>query len=199
MRIILLIVAIVSSAFSLTINESMLKIHSVLVPKILLMDYNIKDKLQNSTIQIAIMYKNNEYKYASLLKNKIDIRYKDGIRTYKISTKLVKYKNINNVNANIYYLFPSEKKDIKNTIKQANRNNALTFSYLKNDLKYGIMISLDISKKIKTVLNLDAVKKYKISLRPMLIEISNIYRLVTPIAPYKLNFIQFNYCKIRIV
>jgi len=197
MKIILLIVTIVSSVFSFSINESMLKVHSVLIPKILLMDYKIQDKLKDGTIKIAIMYKNSEYKYASSLKNKIDLRYKDGIRTYKIATELVKYENINNVNANIYYLFPSDKKDIKNTVKQAHRNNALTFSYLEDDLKYGIMISLNVSKKIKTVLNLDAIKKYQISLRPILIEISNIYRLETHVVPYKLNFIQFNYYNIR--
>jgi len=196
MKIILLLIAFVSSIFGFSINESMIKVHSVLVPKILLMDYRIQDKLTKSTIEIAIMYNNAEYKYAKSLKNRIDARYKNGIKTYKISTKLISYKDIKNVKANLYYLFPSSKKDIKNTIKQAHNNNALTFSYLKDDLKYGIMISLNISKKIKTVLNLDAIKKYEISLRPMLIEISNIYRVKSRELPYKLNFIKLNYSNI---
>ena len=176
MKIILLFIALVSSVFGLSINESMLKVHSVLVPKISLMDYKIKNKLTNNTIKIAIAYTSSEYEYATSLKNKIDARYKNGIKTYKVVTELVRYKNINNVNANIYYLFPSSKNNIKNTIKQAYKNNALTFSYSRDDLKYGVMISLDIAKKIKTVLNLDAVKKYEISLRPILIEISDMYR-----------------------
>ena len=175
MKIILLFIALVSSVFGLSINESMLKVHSVLVPKILLMDYNIQDKVKNNTIKIAIAYTRNEYKYASSLKNKIDARYKNGIKTYKVVTELVKYKNIKDINANIYYLFPSNKNNIKNTIKRAYKNNALTFSYRRDDLKYGVMISLNIAKKIRTVLNLDAVKKYEISVRPMLIEISDVY------------------------
>ena len=175
MKILLLFIALVSSVFSLSINESMLKVHSILVPKISLMDYKIQDKLTNHTIKIAIVYTSNEYKYAASLKNKIDDKYKNGIKTYKVVTELVRYNNINNVNANIYYLFPSSKNNIKKTIKQAYKNNALTFSYLNDDLKYGVMISLNISKKIKTILNLDAVKKYEISLRPMLIEKSDIY------------------------
>jgi len=175
MKIILLFIALVSSVFGLSINESMLKVHSVLVPKISLMDYKIQDKLTNNTIKIAIAYTSGEYKYASSLKNKIDNRYKNGIKTYKVVTELVRYKNINNVNANIYYLFPSSKNNIKSTIKQAYKNHALTFSYLKDDLKHGVMISLDIARKIKTVLNLDAVKRYEISLRPILIEISDVY------------------------
>jgi len=176
MKIFLLTIALVSSVFSLSINESIIKVHSVLIPKILFMDYKIQDKAVNKTIEIAIVYKNNEYKYASSLKNKIDTRYKNGIKTYKVSTKLVRYKDINKIDANIYYLFPSTKNNIENTIKQAHKNHALTFSYLKDDLKYGVMISLNISKKIKTVLNLEAVKKYEISLRPILIEISDAYR-----------------------
>ena len=198
MKIILLFIALVSSIFGLSINESMLKVHSVLVPKILLMDYNIQDKVKNNTIRIAIAYTRSEYKYASSLKNKIDARYKNGIKTYKVVTELVKYKNINSVKANIYYLFPSNIKNIRNTIKQAHKNNALTFSYLKNDLKHGIMISLDIGKKIKTVLNLDAVKKHGMSLRPILIEISNIYRADISSSIYKLNFIKLNYSKYSI-
>ena len=175
MKIILLFIALASSVFSLSINESMLKVHSVLVPKISLMDYKIQDKLADDTIKIVIAYTSSEYKYAASLKNKIDTRYKNGIKKYKILTKLVRYKNIAKVNANIYYLFPSSENNIKNTIKQAYKNNALTFSYRKDDLEHGVMMSLNIGKKIKTVLNLDAVKKYEISLRPILIEISDIY------------------------
>ncbi len=176
MKKILLLLVLASTLFSLTINESMLKIHSVLIPKILLMDYKITDKISNSTMKIAIVYKNSEYKYAKSLKKKIDTRYKDGIKSFKIVTKLVKYRDVHKSDANIYYLFPSGPTDIEKTIKYADKNSALTFSYFRNDLEYGVMISLDISKKIKTVINLDAIKLHNISLRPILLEISSIYR-----------------------
>ena len=196
MKIILLLISLVSSIFALTINESMIKVHSVLVPKILLMDYRIQDKITKSTMKIVIAYNDSEYKYAKSLKNRIDSRYKDGIKSYNISTKLVLYKDINNTKANLYYLFPTSKENIKSTIKQAHKNDALTFSYLKDDLQYGVMISLNISKKIKTVLNLDAIKKYKISLRPILIEISTIYKTSTNKLPSRLNVIKYNFYKI---
>jgi len=161
--------------FGFNINESLLKVHATLVPKISLMDYQFKNKLKNNTITIAIMYKNSEYKDALLLKNKINSRYKNGIKSYKVRSKIVPYSDIKSTNVNMYYLFPARSTDIKRAIKQAKLNTALTFSYLEEDLKYGVMISLNVSKKIKPILNLNAIKTNKISFRPVLIDISNIY------------------------
>ncbi len=175
MKIFTLLLLLSASLFAVNINESLLKIHATLLPKISMMDYKFEDKLQNNAITIAIMYKSNQYKDAQLLKNKIEARYRDGIKSYRVKPKLVPYQDIKKAQANIYYLFPTNKKNIQKTIKQANKNSALTFSYSEEDLKYGVMISLDVSKKIKPILNLDAIKTNKISVRPILIDISNIY------------------------
>ncbi len=161
--------------FGFNINESLLKVHATLVPKISLMDYQFKHKLKNNTITIAIMYKNSEYKDALLLKNKINSRYKNGIKSYRVRSKIVPYSDIKSTNVNMYYLFPARSIDIKRAIKQAKLNTALTFSYLEDDLQYGVMMSLNVSKKIKPILNLNAIKTNKISFRPVLIDISNIY------------------------
>jgi len=175
MKILLILLIIVGHLFSTTINESLLKVHATLIPKISLMDYKFQEKIQNNTIVIAIMYKDSEYKNAKSLKNKIDSRYKDGIKSYKIEANLVSYRDVKKATANIYYIFPTQESDIKKTIDQANINGALTFSYLKDDLKHGVMISLNVSKKIKPILNLDAIKIHKIAFRPVLIDISTIY------------------------
>jgi len=175
MKALLLFLLITSSIFASNINESLLSVHATLVPKISLMDYKFKEKIKENTITIAIMYKNSEYKDAKSLKKKIDNRYKNGIKTFKVKSIIVSYSDISQTDANIYYLFPSDKKNIKKSIEQASKNHALTFSYLKEDLKYGVMISLNISKKIKPVLNLSAIKLHKITFRPVLIDISTIF------------------------
>ncbi len=175
MKTLILLLTLTSSIFALTINDSLLKVHATLVPKIYLMDYKFKDKLQNNTITIAIMYEANEYRDAKELQKKIQNKYKNGIKSYKIEATLVNYRNIQTARANIYYLLPSKSKEIKSVVKKAASENALTFSYLKDDLKYGVMISLNVSKKIKPLLNLKAIKENKIALRPVLIDISTIY------------------------
>jgi len=158
-----------------SINESLLKIHATLIPKIYLMDYKFEDKLKNNTISIAIIYHDNNYKEAQVLKNRIETRYKEGLKSYHVSAQLITYDDLTTASANVFYLLPSTKEDINRAVKQANHYQALTFSYLSEDLKYGVMISLNVEKNVKPILNLEAIKLHKISLRPVLIDISNIY------------------------
>jgi len=164
-----------SLIFATTINGSLLKIHATIVPKLFLMDYSYKEKVNNNSIIIALIYNRVDYKKALLLKNRIEDRYSRGLKSFHIKTKLVLYSDIDGFDANIYYLFPSESEDIRKVLKKADENQALTFSYLENDLKYGVMISLNIGKKVRPILNLDAIRQYKISFRPILLDICNIY------------------------
>ncbi len=164
------------SLFGGNINEALLKVQATLLPKIYLMDYDFQRKLVGNTITIAIVYKKSDYQNAKKLQTFIKDRYKSGLNSYQIKTTLVNYKDIESAKANIYYLFPNKKEKIRQAVQQAARNHALTFSYRKEDLKHGVMISLSIGKKIKPILNLEAVRMYHISLRPVLINISHIYR-----------------------
>jgi hypothetical protein len=177
MKHLLFFLLFTSSVFALNINESLLSIHATLVPKIPLMDYEYDKKIKDNSIVVALLYENINYKNALLLKKMIDEKYTKGIKSYNIITKLVSYKNLNKTDANIYYLFPTNNKKIKRTIDRANKNHALTFSYLKEDLQYGVMISLNIDDKIKPVLNIDAIKMYNIVFRPVLLDISLIYKI----------------------
>ena len=175
MRIFFLLFTLSASIFALTINESLLKVHSVLVPKLYLMDYKFQDKLKDNTITVALVYKDSQYKDAKSLKKQMDLKYIHGIRTYKVNPILVHYTQVQEQQANVYYLFPSNQSDIEKAIKQANSAKALTFSYLTDDLQYGVMISLNIANKIKPILNLSAIQTNNITLRPVLIDISSIY------------------------
>jgi len=197
MKTLLLLLILTSSIFALSINDSLLKVHATLVPKIYLMDYKFKDKLKNNTITIAIMYESNAYKHAKKLKGLIEDRYKNGIKSYSVQAKLVNYKNIQNSEANIYYLLPSKSKLVKTVVQKAASNGALTFSYLNEDLKHGVMISLNVSKKIKPLLNLEAIKTHKIALRPVLINISTIYtRELGSRIPLHLEIRGFNFYRV---
>ena len=175
MKILLTLLFIFNTLFALTINESLLNIHAMLVPKIPLMDYKFKEKLNQDAISIIIFYDKINYKSAKLLKRKIDVKYTDGIKEHPIKVKLVSYnkvKMVRNLKANIYYLLPSNQKNIKNVLRSAKENSSLTFSYLKHTLKDGCMISLNIGKRVKPIINLEAIKSNNISLRPVLLDIS---------------------------
>ena len=140
------------------------------------MDYKFKEKIKNDSITIAIIYKHNSYKQALSLKNKIESRYSNGLKSYKVIATLSPYSKIKNTDANIFYLLPAKTAEIKNCVKQANKTESITFAYDKKDLQYGVMMSLGVAKKIKVILNLDAIKKHRVSLRPTLLQISTIYK-----------------------
>ncbi len=162
--------------YSTTINQSLLNVHATLVPKISLMDYKFKQKLDKNSISIVIYYSNLNYQSAKILKKKIDLKYKNGIKKFSIKTKLVSYQHNEIIKANIYYLFPSSDSNIKTILKNASTVGALTFSYSKSMLSLGSMISINIGTKVKPIINLDAIKTNSISLRPVLLNISDIYK-----------------------
>ncbi len=175
MKIFFLLTLLTLSLFGSNVNESLLKVHATLVPKIYLMDYDFTDKIVDNTITIAIVYKKIDYQSAKELQTLIKSRYKKGIQYYLVNPILVSYEDIDTTEANVYYLFPSSKKMIKKVVQRASLSNALTFSYKKDDLEYGVMISLSIAKKVKPILNLEAIRVNAISLRPVLIDISVIF------------------------
>jgi len=174
-KTVLLILFLVSSSFAININDSLLKIHATLVPKVYLMDYNFEKKLHDGTIVIAILYEGSEYRAAKSLKEKIKSRYPKGINSYKIVSKLVPYTEVSKSSANIFYMFPSSEKMIHKSVQKAEKEHSLTFAYDQKDLNYGVMISLNVAKKIKPILNLEAIKRNSIEMRPILIKISQIF------------------------
>jgi len=175
MRVIILLIFLTSYNFAFSVNESLLKIHATLVPKIYLMDYSFKEKLHDNSIKIVLLYDRNDYKNALLLKEQIETKYSKKIENYNIKTILRPYEKVTKIDANIYYIFPTSKKNIANTINTAKRNHALTFSYSSNDLKNGVMLSLKIGSKVKPIINLSAVKSNNVIFRPVLLKISHIY------------------------
>ncbi len=177
MKYLFLLISLSSLLFSSNIEQSLLKIHATLVPKLLLMDYNFKEKTINNTINIVIAYDEIDYKYVKKLRKDIEHKYPNGLKSYKINIIPIKYSKLGKIdsNINLYYLFPSKKENIYKLIENANKKQALTFSYQNNDLSYGVMSSVYIGSKVKPLLNLIALKANDITLRPVLLKISKIY------------------------
>ena len=187
MKFIITLLLLSSVVFASSINDSLLKVHATLLPKLYLMDYKFKSKLIKDTIKISLVYTSNDYKSAESLKNKIYSRYANGLKSYKIDVKLIKYHNLKSQTSNIFYFFPASSSEIKHAVSVAKKSNALTFSYLKDDLHNGVMISLAVGKDVKPILNLNAIKINNINLRPVLIDISIVF--VAKEVVYKLLFI----------
>lgn len=176
MKFILLLLFLTYSLFGININESLLSVHATLVPKIPLMDYKFQEKVPQKTIHIVIFYDKNDYRNAKLFEKKIHAKYDKGIKEYPIKTTLHVYNKKQAPLANLYYLLPSNKKNISNVIKMGAKNSIITFSYSPKDLADGAMISLLIGTKVQPIINLKALKANSITFRPIFLKISTIYK-----------------------
>jgi len=195
MKLLFIFLLQINLLYALSINDSLLKIHATIVPKISQMDYKFKEKIKNNSINIAIYYNKIHYKNALSLEKQIYAKYKNGIQNYNINVRLLLYENTNKqkYKATICYLFPATKNQISEQIKNAAINKSLTFSYLESDLKYGVMLSVKIGANVKPIINLEAIKANDITLRPILLDISLIYRKLGKKSEFLKNTDKINY------
>lgn len=172
--LLLLITNIVISASS--INKSILEVHATILPKIFLLEYNYKKLIKNDSITITILHDNSDYKNALYLKDTIDKKYLQ-LNSYPLEIILTSYNDLINASkaTNILYMLPSKTDNIIKAIKIAKTYKALTFSYKNSDLKNDVMISISNKIKTKPILNLNAIKNSRISFKPILLSISEIY------------------------
>jgi hypothetical protein len=168
---------ITSNLLAENLKDDLIRIHATLIPKIMMMDYDFKKRLVNNEIFIAVVYKNAQQKNDALaLKRYMKAKYPNGFQNHKISLEFISFKNIHLANKHsLYYILPSSEKEIKDAIDICNKQDALSFSYNFKDLKYGVILSVKITNKVKPVINVDALKKTQITVRPVLLKVAEIY------------------------
>ncbi len=159
------------------LKDNLMQIHATLIPKMLMMDYDFKKRLVDNTISIAIIYKNTQQKNDALaLKRYLYAKYPNGFQGHKIALEFISYKKIPHTQKHsLYYFLPSSAQQIKKAVSIVNQHEALSFAYNDKDLKYGIMLSVKITNKVKPIINVDALKKTQVTLRPVLLKVAEIY------------------------
>lgn len=163
--------------FSYTLNDSLIKVHANIAPKLLLMDYEFENKVAQDTVCVLIVYEKDDYIGAKELQKHIEHIYENRLKSYKLFIETATYSELSDYNetVNLFYLFPASKENITLAVNKAKTSQALTFSYMSGDLKNGVMSSVLVGLKVKPILNLRAIEDNKITLRPVLLKISKIY------------------------
>jgi hypothetical protein len=148
------------------------------MPKVLLLEHNIEKKIKKNKIHITIAYEESNYHDMKFLKKAIEDKYSNGISGYEIVVDFIDYNNFKkcNINTNMLYIFPSSQENINKLIKEYRLCNAITFASQKEYLKNNAMISIDVGKKVKPIVNLDAVRSSGISFKPVLLSISKVFK-----------------------
>ena len=177
-RLFVLLMLIVLPLSSQSYNEHILKIEANIIPRIILMDYNVEDKLVDGKITIAVLHNPTDMVTAQKIEKFLKEKYPNGLKHYPIAVRLLPYTALteHSPRATLYYLMDSNLANIKNAIGIANRYRALAFSHDAQNLRYGAHISLRIDKKIIPYINPASLKESKISLRPALFAISELFQ-----------------------
>jgi len=172
-----ILVGITSNLLAEHLKDDLMRIHATLIPKIMMMDYDFEKRLVDDKISIAIVYETVQQKNDALaLKRYIDAKYPNGFQNHEIDLEFISFKNIHLADKHsLYYILPSSGEDIKNILNTTNRQEALSFSYNNEDLKYGVMLSVKITNKVKPVINVDALKETNVTVRPVLLKVAEIY------------------------
>ncbi len=160
-----------------SIKEEALKIHAILLPKTAMMDYQISKRFVDRAINIAVVFDTPQQRNdIEALERFIAAKFPEGINHHAIHINYVTYDNIATSDRHtLYYLLPASEDKIKQVVRKANTEHALTFSYRISDLESGVMFSVKISNKVQPIINVDALKINDITMRPILIKTSELF------------------------
>ena len=173
----LIVLQVPQSVCAVGLSDDLLRIHANLLPKTMLMDYHFGQKLGKNGIIIDLVCKENNQYYARKLKQYILDKYPNGIRNIPIEVRIVQYGTLTDKlrePASMYYFLSAAPQQIRQALQNIPAQR-LVFVYDPQYLQYGADIGLHVGRRITPVINVDALKKNNITLRPALVRISDLY------------------------
>lgn len=169
-----LLTLFLQNSYAVSYNSKILSLHSKVFPKIILTDKNIENKLVDKKLKITILYNEIDLNIANSLKNAMNEKYKT-IKNIPIEINIQQYSEFNkNQLSSAYYLLGGDKKIINSICTNLQNNSRFTFSYDSNYLDDGVLMSLNISKKVSPIINLNVLKRSRIKLQDSIFKIAKI-------------------------
>ena len=157
-KIIFLYLALVNLAFAYNYDDILLKAQASIFPKIMLLDKKLENKLVDGQIVYTIVHDKSDYQTALEIKTFINNKYNGYIGKYSYKINLVNLSDLSyNTKASSFYVLNADN-SIKEVAKIAKDKWIISFSYVINNLKKGLMFSLSIEKS--TVLYLEKDNLY---------------------------------------
>lgn len=136
--------------FAQNYNDFLLKIQSKIYPKIILLDKKLNQRAANGKIMFGIVYDEGDYFVAQRIKNLIENMYNNHLDKYEFKVIPIELFNVLNSeykNYSYFYVLKSIPDRLKQLSLFVKKHNIITFTYDKEELKYGFLFSLDIEKK----------------------------------------------------
>ncbi|WP_187648244.1 hypothetical protein [Nitrosophilus labii] len=148
--------------FAYSYDDFLLKTQAKIYPKLILLDKKIDKKLIDGKIQVGIVYDNDDFFTALLIKKLIKSMYGNKLDGYSFKIIPINMLNILNEKLNIFsylYILKSIPDRLKTLSLYVKKYRIVTFTYDKNDLQYGFLFSINLEKKPILYMNRKALEK----------------------------------------
>lgn len=156
-KILLSLLLLTTFAFGFDYDEVLLKTQATIFPKIMLLDKKLDQKLVDGKIVYTIIYAEEDKPTALNIKGFIDNTYHGSIDEYPYKINLVRCSDLNSqTEASALYVLNSCI-DIKSIADFAKSKGIISFAYDVNNLRKGLLFSLNIERSTVFYLNNDKV------------------------------------------
>jgi hypothetical protein len=162
----------IASLFCVTLqaleyDKILIKAHAKLIPKIVLLDKSIKEKLVDDKIKIMIVSKSQDMESAKLLGKYIKELYKGTIANYPLELEYVDAKLIDmDAKASAVYLLSLPDENMQQIMQLIKKRGLMSFVYNLDGLSQGALISIRLESKTVIYFNKHAWQSDLINLRP---------------------------------
>ena len=166
----LLLMLMHGNSFAYDYDPLLLRAQTTLFPKIVLLDQDISQKIEENSLKILVLYADSDVKNAELTKKLIEDKYKKTSRN-ALSVNLIKYNDYNSEIATAYFLLKGSVESVNKVTSYAESNSRITFSYDYNDFESNALLSVIMKEKTYIYLNKESFQKYGIKFIPLFYKI----------------------------
>lgn len=158
------------------LDPTLVRLHAVLLPRTVLLDYDFGSKLINQKIVITVYYQKEMRQDAEFFEYAVGAAYPSGVIGYQIEVALQEYGKGCGPLSTAIFLLPTKSGDIQEYAKCAAQDGILSFAYNSGDLGYGAAVSLLVGEHTRPLVNLDALSSSKLQMRGALLKMGKIYK-----------------------
>jgi hypothetical protein len=162
------------SANAYIYNDSLLLIYAKLIPKIMQLDHTERKGAARPP-RLCILYEEGDGRTARKLETLIRSNLpKKGELPLQIVTK--RYSQTDSCgDVSAFVLLNTRSERARKAIGFAASHRLLSFAYDSNLLEEGAIVSLHAGKRVFPIVNIDAIKKNRLQLDPLLFQVAKIY------------------------
>lgn len=155
-----------------SVDQLLLKAQAGIFPKIMLLDKDIQNKLQDNKLVLGIVYTKREKRAAEQFKEMLKEEHKNRLGGYRFEARMIDIVDFDaDEDVSAYYIFGTGVSEVSNVVSNAVRKKRICFSYNYRDFANNVLIGLFVKEKTYIYLNKSALQAYNIKFIPIFYKI----------------------------